>query len=72
MTDSGYYWIDFNPEANHYVKYGYQIYVTINPKPISLTITPNGGTYGGIITPATATIDDGLVEGDTTTAVILK
>ena len=71
VTDSGYYWIDFNPEANHYVKYGYQIYVTINPKPISLTITPNGGTYGGTITPATATID-GLVEGDTTTAVILK
>ena len=71
VTDSGYYWIDFNPEANHYAKCSYQIYVTINPKPISLTITPNGGTYGGTITPATATID-GLVEGDTTTAVILK
>ena len=71
VTDSGYYCIDFNPEANHYAKYSYQIYVTINPKPISLTITPNGGTYGGTITPATATID-GLVEGDTTTAVILK
>lgn len=72
VTDSGYYWIDFNPEANHYAKCSYQIYVTINPKPISLTITPNGGTYGGTITPATATIDAGLVEGDTTTAVILK
>ena len=36
-----------------------------------MTITPNGGTYGGTITPATATID-GLVEGDTTTAVTLK
>ena len=71
VTDSGYYWIDFKPEANHYAKCSYQIYVTINPKPISLTITPNGGTYGGTITPATATID-GLVEGDTTTAVILK
>lgn len=71
VTDSGYYWIDFNPEANHYAKFSYQIYVTINPKPISLTITPNGGTYGGTITPATATID-GLVEGDTTTAVTLK
>ncbi len=71
VTDSGYYWIDFNPEANHYVKYSYQINVTINPKPISLTITPNGGTYGGTITPATATID-GLVEGDITTAVTLK
>ena len=71
VADSGYYWIDFNPEANHYAKYSYQIYVTINPKPISLTITPNGGTYGGTITPATATID-GLVEGDTTTAVTLK
>ena len=71
VTDSGYYWIDFNPEANHYAKCSYQIYVTINPKPISVTITPNGGTYGGTITPATATID-GLVEGDTTTAVILK
>ena len=71
VTDSGYYWIDFNPEANHYAKCSYQIYVTINPKPISLTITPNGGTYGGTITPATATID-GLVEGDTTTAVTLK
>lgn len=71
VTDSGYYWIDFNPEANHYAKCSYQIYVTINPKPISLTITPNGGTYGGTITPATATID-GLVDGDTTTAVTLK
>lgn len=71
VTDSGYYWIDFKPEANHYVKYSYQINVTISPKPISLTITPNGGTYGGTITPATATID-GLVEGDTTTAVTLK
>ena len=71
VTDSGYYWIDFKPAANHYAKCSYQIYVTINPKPISLTITPNGGTYGGTITPATATID-GLVEGDTTTAVILK
>lgn len=71
VTDSGYYWIDFNPKANHYAKCSYQIYVTINPKPISLTITPNGGTYGGTITPATATID-GLVDGDTTTAVILK
>ena len=72
VTDSGYYWIDFKPEANHYAKCSYQINVTINPKPISVTITPNGGTYGGTITPATATIDDGLVEGDTTTAVILK
>ena len=71
VTDSGYYLIDFNPKANHYAKCSYQIYVTINPKPISLTITPNGGTYGGTITPATATID-GLVEGDTTTAVTLK
>ena len=70
VTDSGYYWIDFKPEANHYAKCSYQISVTINPKPISLTITSNGGTYGGTITPATATID-GLVEGDTTTAVIL-
>ena len=72
VADSGYYWIDFKPEANHYAKCSYQINVTINPKPISVTITPNGGTYGGTITPATATIDDGLVEGDTTTAVILK
>ena len=71
VTDSGYYSIDFKPAANHYAKCSYQIYVTINPKPISLTITPNGGTYGGTITPATATID-GLVEGDTTTAVTLK
>ena len=71
VTDSGYYWIVFKPEANHYAKCSYQIYVTINPKPISLTITPNGGTYGGTITPATATID-GLVDGDTTTAVTLK
>lgn len=72
VTESGYHWIDFIPEANHYAKCSYQINVTINPKPISVTITPNGGTYGGTITPATATIDDGLVEGDTTTAVILK
>lgn len=72
VADSGYYWIDFKPEANHYAKCSYQINVTINPKPINVTITPNGGTYGGTITPATATIDDGLVEGDTTTAVILK
>lgn len=72
VTDSGKYWIDFRPYANHYTRVSYQINVTINPKPISVTITPNGGTYGGTITPATATIDNGLVEGDTTTAVILK
>ncbi|MGN0178459.1 MAG: YDG domain-containing protein [Monoglobaceae bacterium] len=72
VTDSGKYWIDFRPYANHYTRVGYQINVTINPKPISVTITPNGGTYGGTITPATATIDDGLLEGDTTTEVILK
>ena len=71
VTDSGKYWIDFRPKANHYAKCSYQINVTINPKPISVTITPNGGTYGGTITPATATID-GLLEGDTTTEVTMK
>ena len=35
----------------------------INPKEITVTITPNGGTYEGTITPATATLN-GLVGKD--------
>ena len=32
--------------------------VTVNPKEVTVTITPNGGTYGETITPATATAND--------------
>ena len=32
--------------------------VTVNPKAVTVSITPNGGTYGGTITPATATAND--------------
>ena len=32
--------------------------VTVNPKAVTVSITPNGGSYGGIITPATATAND--------------
>lgn len=37
---------------------------TINPKEISATITSDGGTYAGTITPATATLSDGLTEDE--------
>ena len=32
--------------------------VTVNPKAVTVSITPNGGTYGETITPATATAND--------------
>ena len=32
--------------------------VTVNPKAVTVSITPNGGSYGGTITPATATAND--------------
>ena len=32
--------------------------VTVDPKAVTVSITPNGGTYGGTITPATATAND--------------
>ena len=32
--------------------------VTVNPKAVTVNITPNGGTYGGTITPAIATAND--------------
>ena len=32
--------------------------VTVNRKAVTVSITPNGGTYGGTITPATATAND--------------
>ena len=36
---------------------------TIAPKPVTVTITPGGGTYGGTITPATAALV-GVVAGE--------
>lgn len=32
--------------------------VTVNPKAVTVSITPNGGSYGGTITPASATAND--------------
>lgn len=32
--------------------------VTVDPKAVTVSITPNGGSYGGTITPATATAND--------------
>ena len=32
--------------------------VTVNPKAVTVSITPNGGTYGETITPATVTAND--------------
>ena len=32
--------------------------VTVNPKAVTVSITPNGGSYGETITPATATAND--------------
>ena len=37
---------------------------TINPQDITVTITPNGGTYGGTINGATATINEILAGND--------
>ena len=42
----------------------------ITPKGITVTITPGGGTYGGTITPATASLE-GVLPGETDPAVIL-
>ena len=40
-----------------------EAFADITPKPISAEITPNGGTYEGTITPATAVLKD-VVDGD--------
>jgi len=45
---------------------------TIAPKPITVTITPNGGVYGGEIKGAAAELDESeIVPGDTAPAVAL-
>ncbi len=45
---------------------------TIAPKPITVTITPNGGVYGGEIKAATAVLDENrIVQGDPTPTVTL-
>ena len=38
--------------------------VTVDPKAVTVSITPNGGTYGETITPATATANDVVGEDD--------
>ena len=48
--------------ANYVVVFVPGVY-TISAKAVSVTITPNGGVYGGTITGATATVD-GLIAAD--------
>ena len=43
---------------------------SITPKDITVTITPGGGTYGGTITPATASLE-GVLPGEIVPAVTL-
>lgn len=43
---------------------------SITPKGVTATITPGGGTYGGTITPATASLE-GVLTGETVPAVNL-
>lgn len=38
--------------------------VTVNPKAVTVSITPHGGSYGGIINPATATANDVVGKDD--------
>ena len=50
-------------ESQNYLAVSREVTVTVAPKEISAKITPNGGTYEGTITPATAVLD-GLVGKD--------
>ena len=50
-------------ESQNYLAVSREVTVTVAPKEISAKITPNGGTYEGTITPATAVLD-GLVGED--------
>ena len=50
-------------ESQNYLAVSREVTVTVVPKEISAKITPNGGTYEGTITPATAVLN-GLVGED--------
>ena len=50
-------------ESQNYLAVSREVTVTVAPKEISAKITPNGGTYEGTITPATAVLN-GLVGED--------
>ena len=50
-------------ESANYTADQKEVTITVAPKEITVKITPNGGTYGGTITPATAVLD-GLVGKD--------
>ena len=50
-------------ESQNYLAVSREVTVTVVPKEITVKITPNGGTYEGPITPATAVLD-GLVGKD--------
>ena len=50
-------------ESQNYLAVSREVTVTVVPKEITVKITPNGGTYEGTITPATAVLD-GLVGKD--------
>ena len=50
-------------ETANYTADQKEVTITVAPKEITVKITPNGGTYGGTITPATAVLD-GLVGKD--------
>ena len=50
-------------ETANYTADQKEVTITIAPKEITVKITPNGGTYGGTITPATAVLN-GLVGKD--------
>ena len=50
-------------ESQNYLAVSREVTVTVVPKEITVKITPNGGTYEGTITPATAVLD-GLVGED--------
>ena len=64
-TNAGSYTARFTVDnTTNYAVLTMDVPFTINPKGITVTITPNGGTYGGTITPATAVAND-LVPGDT-------
>ena len=50
-------------ESQNYLAVSREVTVMVVPKEITVKITPNGGTYEGTITPATAVLD-GLVGKD--------
>lgn len=58
VADSGKteYDVAFIPDSANFATTTVRVTLTVNPKPVTVVVTPNGGTYGGTIIPAAAEV----------------